>query len=294
MKAFVKFILKTTFLFVISTYVLDFAFTYVFMHSQPYTKAQYIHSLKNQKFDYIFMGSSRVENSVIPEIIENKTNKKTLNLGMSALKLKDMIFMLKLLKEFNIKYNKIFIQVDYSYNKQEEYSRFFSSELLPYASSSNKVMDDYLKVTNQNYVFLKHVPFLKYSNSDQLIGFRKIFLSSLKRTTIFSKNKGYKAIFGSSTKVIEEMPNYIIENNKYQIEIDNFAKKEKINVNYFSTPVSSNTKNLNFFDKLKVNIPTLSNFHNVIAEEKYFNDNCHLNDDGAVVFTNILIEKLKL
>lgn len=294
MNAFVKYILKITLVFIISAYVLDFAFTYVFQHSQPYTKAQYIHTLKNQKFDYIFMGSSRVENSVIPEIIEQKTNKKTLNLGMSALKLKDMIFILKLLKEYNITYKKIFIQVDYSYNFQEDFSKFFSSELLPYANTSNKEINNYLAATNKNYFFLKNIPFLKYSNSEQLIGFRKIFLSSLKRTTIFSKNKGYKAIFGSSTHEIQKMPNFIIESNKYQVEIDNFAKKEKLNINYFSTPVSLNTSNLNFFDKLKSNIPSLTNFHNVIAEGKYFNDNCHLNDEGAIVFTNILIEKLKL
>lgn len=294
MRTFVKYILKITLFLIMSAYLIDFGFTYVFQHSQPYTKAQYIHTLKNQKFDYIFMGSSRVENSVIPEIIEQKTNKKTLNLGMSALKLKDMSFLLKLLKEYNITYDKIFIQVDYSYNKEGDFSKFFSSELLPYTNVSNEEMDDYLAETNANYFFLKYVPFLKYSNSEQLIGFRKIFLSSLKRTTIFNENKGYKAIFGKSIKVIEEMPNYIIESNKYQVEIDNFARKEKLKVNFFSTPVSFNTKNLDFFNKLKINIPSLTNFHNVIANEKYFNDNCHLNHDGAVAFTNILIEKLKL
>lgn len=294
MKTFIKYILKIVVILIISAYALDFMFTYVFQNSQPYTKSQYIHTLKNQKFDYIFIGSSRVENSVIPEIIEQKTNKKTLNLGMSALKLKDMCFLLKLLKEYNITYNKIFIQVDYSYNNEGDFSKFFSSELLPYSNTSNEEMDNYLAETNTNYFFLKNVPFLKYSNSEQLIGFRKIFLSSLKRTTIFNKNKGYKAIFGSSTYEIQKMPNFIIESNKYQVEINNFAKKEKLNIHYFSTPVSLNTSNLDFFDKLKKNIPSLTNFHNVITEEKYFSDNCHLNNDGAIAFTNILIEKLKL
>lgn len=294
MKAFVKYFLKIAVIFIISAYVLDFAFTYVFQNSEPYTKAQYIHTLKNQKFDYIFIGSSRVENSIIPEIIEQKTHKKTLNLGISALKLKDMSYILKLLKEYNITYQKIFIQVDYSYNKQEDFSKFFSSEMLPYSNSSNPIVSEYLNTTNHNYFFLKNVPFLKYSNSEQLIGFRKIFLSSLKRTTIFNQNKGYKALFGSSIKEIQKMPTFIIASNKYQVEIDNFAKKENLNINYFSTPVSLNTSNLDFFDKLKKKIPSLTNFHNVIAEEKYFNDNCHLNNDGAVVFTNILIEKLKL
>lgn len=294
MKKFVKHILKLVLVLIVSAYALDFGFTYIFQNAQPFTKSQYIHSLKNQKFDYIFIGSSRVENSIIPEIIEQKTNKKTLNLGISALKLKDMSYILKLLKEYNITYKRIFIQVDYSYNSPEDFSKFFSSELLPYANNSNSEMDNYLKETNANYFYLKNIPFLKYSNSEQLIGFRKIFLSSLKRTTIFNENKGYKAIFGSSVKEIQKMPNFIIKSNKYQVEIDNFAKKEKLNINYFSTPVSLNTSNLDFFDKLKINIPSLTNLHNVITNDKYFNDNCHLNNDGAVVFTNILIEKLKL
>ncbi len=294
MNTFVKHILKIVLVLIISAYALDFIFTYVFQNSQPYTKAQYIHSLKNQKFDYIFVGSSRVENSIIPEIIEQKTNKKVLNLGIKALKLKDMAFIVRLLKEYDVTYEKIFVQVDYSYNNQEDYSKFFSSELLPYANSANKEMDNYLATTNSNYFFLKNVPFLKYSNSEQLIGFRKIFLSSLKSRNSFEKSKGYFPLYDLSGREIQKMPNFIIERNKYQVEIDNFAKKEKLNVHYFSSPVSLNTSNLNFFDKLKKNIPNLTNLHNVIAEDKYFSDNCHLNHDGAVVFTNILIEKLKL
>ncbi|MES2863884.1 MAG: hypothetical protein V4666_07180 [Bacteroidota bacterium] len=294
MNTFVKYILKIVLVLIVSAYALDFVFSSIYTHFQPYTKAQFIHSLKNQKFDYIFIGSSRVENSVIPEIIEQKTNKKVLNLGIKALKLKDMLFIIKLLKEYNVTYERIFVQVDYSYNFQEDYSKFYSSELLPYANSANKEMDTYLAATNSNYFFLKNIPFLKYSNSEQLIGFRKIFLSSLKSRNSFEKSKGYFPLYNVSTLEIQKMPTFIIESNKYQVEIDNLAKKEKLNIQYFSTPVSLNTSNLNFFEKLKKNIPSLINLHNVIADEKYFSDNCHLNNDGAVAFTNILIEKLKL
>jgi hypothetical protein len=78
------------------------------------------------------------------------------------------------------------------------------------------------------------------------------------------------------------------------MDIINFAKNKKINVCFFTVPVSQNTKNKYFFKKMKSKIPNLYDFHNVIREDKYFSDNCHLNDQGATVFTTILIEKLNL
>ena len=40
------------------------------------TKFQNIRALKNKSIDYVFLGSSRVENVIMPNIIEKKTKKK--------------------------------------------------------------------------------------------------------------------------------------------------------------------------------------------------------------------------
>lgn len=279
---------------VVSAYALDFGFTHVYKNSPSQNKVQYINSLKNQKFDYIFIGSSRVENSVIPEEIEKKTNKKTINLGIKGLKLKDISYIIKLLKDYNVSYKKIFIQIDYSFNNEEESSKFFSFELLPFCNSSNLIIDDYLKSTNKSYFFYKYIPFYKYINSEQLIGFRKVISLLKNKPSIFEFNKGYEPLYGFSSRKLEKIPNSANKKNKYFSEINTFAKSKNLNVIYFSAPVSLKSENLAYFDKLKKTVPQLHNFHNVISEDKFFYDNLHINNNGAISFTNILIEKLKL
>lgn len=294
MNTFVKFILKIILALIACAYVLDFGFTYVYKNATPQNKVQYINSLKNQKIDYIFIGSSRVENSVIAEEIEKKTNKKTINLGIKGLKLKDMSYIIKLLKDYNVSYEKIFIQIDYSFNHEEESSKFFGFELLPFCNSSNPIINEYLESTNESYLQYKYIPFFKYTGSDQLIGFRKVFSSLKNKPSIFKSSKGYEPLYGFSSRKLEKIPNSANKENKYFSEINNFIKSKNLNVIYFSAPVSLKSENLEYFDKLKKNVPQLHNFHNVIAEEKYFYDKLHVNHDGAIAFTNVLIEKLKL
>lgn len=294
MQQFVKHIFKIVFVLIISAYALDFVFTYVYQNSAPQNKAHYIYSLQNQHFDYIFIGSSRVENSIIPDIIEKKTNKKVLNLGITALKLKDISYILELLETYNIKYHKIFVQIDYSYNEQEGYSKFYSTELLPFCTTSNVVIDSYFESTKSNYLFYKYIPFLKYSNAQHLIGFRKIFTMLNQKPAEIILNKGYVPIYGTSTKVDAIIPNSIIKSNKYLAKINEFGIKKNKNLIYFSAPVLVDTKSTSYFNKLKNNVAGLQNFNAVFMEDKYFYNNCHINHDGAVVFTNILIEKLKL
>lgn len=278
----------------ISAYALDFCFTYVYENSLPQNKVQYIHSLKNQKLDYIFIGSSRVENSVIAEEIEKQTNNKTVNLGIKGLKLKDMSYIIRLLKAYNVSYKKIFIQIDYSFNHEEESSKFFRFELLPFCNSSISIIDEYLSETKEDYLLYKYIPFLKYTDSDQLIGFRKVLASLKNKSSYFKSNRGYEPLEGISSRIPEKIPNRVNKENKYFNEINTYVKSENLNVVYFSAPVSLKSENLAYFDELKKIVPQLHNFHNVISEEKYFYDNLHINNAGAVAFTNILIDKLNL
>jgi hypothetical protein len=294
MKTFLMHILKIALMLVISAYLLDFCYTYVYKNSQPQNKVQYLYSLKNKKIDYIFIGSSRVENSVIAQKIENMTNKKTINLGIKGLKLKDISCVIKLLKQFNVSYKRIFIQLDYSFNIEEDHSKFFSSELMPFCYSSDLIINEYLKSTNQSYTYYKYVPFLKYIDSDQLIGFRKVFSSLLNKPSVFDVSKGYEPLYGFSSRKLEKIPNKLSKKNKYLDEINSFAKSKNINVTYFSAPVSLKNENIVYFYTFKKVVPQLHDFHDVISKDEYFYDKLHLNHNGAVVFTNILIEKLKL
>ena len=165
---------------------------------------------------------------------------------------------------------------------------------MPLSNSSNLLIDEYLNSTYKNYVFYKYIPFIKYANSEQLIRFRKMFASLRNKTSVFKFNKGYEQLDGFSNRKLEKIPSNFSGKNKYFNEINNFAKNENLNIVYFSAPVSLKTENSEHFNKLKISIPQLHDFHNVISDEKYFYDNLHVNHVGATAFTNILIENLKL
>jgi hypothetical protein len=227
---------------------LDIIYTQIYKNVVPQNKAQYINSLKDKKIDYIFIGSSRVENSIVSNKIEEETNKRTVNLGIKGLKLRDMTSVIKLLKNNNITFDKLFIQLDYSYNYESEYSKFYSFELLPYYNSTNSIIDEYIENTNKNHLFYKFIPFYKYTQSEELIGFRKIISSLKNKNSILETNNGYQSLKGVSSKQSENIPNEIILNNKYFEELNHFVKSNNIEVVYFSAPISIKTKNPEYFN----------------------------------------------
>ena len=116
---------------IIALFLLDNLYTYVYNNSFPRNKTQYILSLKEgEKLDYIFLGSSRVENSIISSEIERLTGKRTINLGTQGARLDDMNIFLRLLIEKKVKIKRLFIQVDYIYN-YESSSDIVRSQVLP-------------------------------------------------------------------------------------------------------------------------------------------------------------------
>jgi hypothetical protein len=260
----------------------------------PQNKVQYINSLKNRKINYIFIGSSRVENSIVSNQIEKKTNKSTVNLGVRGLRLKDAICIVKLLNYNNVSYDKLFIQLDYSFNYESEFSKFFNFEILPYYNSTNFIIDEYIKSTNEKYLFYKYIPFYMYTQSDELIGFRKILSALFTSISNFEKYNGYEPLEGVSTRQSELIPSEVVKKNKDFVELNVLLKSLKTEVVYFSTPISIECSNQQYFDKLKKVVPSLKNFHNVIKNKEYFFDNLHLNNEGAQQFSDILIKELNL
>ncbi len=95
---------------------LDFGFTTIYKQAVPRTKFQYLRSLANTKVNYIFLGSSRVENGIDPKVIKQLTQKSVANAGYEAAKLGDLYTMLQLVQEYRIKADTIFIQVDYIFD----------------------------------------------------------------------------------------------------------------------------------------------------------------------------------
>lgn len=291
MKKFSKYIVRGILAVLIVMSVLDMVYTKIYETSFPRTKFQYLRSLKNKKVDYIFIGSSRVESGIVPAVIYNITHKTAINLGFQAAKLGDIYTVLQLIKEYNIHFEKILIQVDYIYNIEGGHSNIFEYQMLPFIRENtitNAYSDKYSVNPTANY----YIPFYRYCDNDLKIGFREIFANlSLNRTTVF-KEKGYGSIFGNSTKLEGSLPNIILDRNPILDSIQSFLKRNNMNVIFYCAPVCKNSKNKDFTLKLKTKIPEFIDFSGVLNDDKMFVNCNHLNDSGAKRFTAIFTEQL--
>lgn len=294
MKTFVKHILKVVLMLVLSAYVLEFFYTNIFEKSLPRTKFQNLRALKNQSIDYVFLGSSRVENGVSPKVIKDKIGKNAINLGFQASKMADIYLIFQLLDEYNIKYKKVFIQVDYIFNIEKGFSNVLSYEVLPFINE-NKLLTNHCQFNDSiNFWRNKNLPFYRYSITSQKIGMREIVMNLLKKQTAISVNKGFDPLFGSFSGGKYALPETISNKNKYYDLIANYSLKNKKDVTFFTAPFRILNNDFSFINKLKTKIPNLNDFSNQLPSNKYFQNNSHLNHNGAIAFTNVLIEKLKL
>ena len=291
MKQFSKYILGGIVVILIVMLVLDVVYTKVYETSYPRTKFQYLRSLKNQKVDCIFIGSSRVENGIVPSVITKKTGKTAVNLGFQAAKLGDIYTLLQLIKEYNIQYETILIQVDYIYNIPKGHSTIFEFEMMPFVRD-NAITKAYSDTYSAHPVANYYFPFYRYCRNDLKLGFREIFANFVGKKTNIIPNKGYGAKYGTSNELKGALPDVILDKNKMVDSIQSFVKQNKMKVLFYCAPFCKENQNQNFTTKLQAKIPELHDFSRVLKDDKLFLNCNHLNDTGARRFTEILTEEL--
>ncbi len=294
MKKFVIQIIGVLIVTLMLLLVLDFTYTTIYENAKPRTKFQYLRSLKSTKVNYIFLGSSRVENGIDPFIVENKTKKKCINLGYEAAKLGDIFTVLQLLKSYAIVSDTVFIQVDYIFDING-HSINLPYEMTPFVKD-NPVTKDYLLDYIGKDPSLYYVPFIRYCGSDQKIGFRDVFANLVGKKTRVVENKGYSPLAPRINESIHNkhfsLPASIASHSPYYEKIKKFGAANNIKIVFFCAPFCRHTKNLDYIKKLKTKIPDLYDFSNAIPEDSMFVNCFHLNEMGASKFTEILVEKI--
>lgn len=291
MKQFIKHLTLLVVVTSLSMIAFDAIYTYVFEHAPPRNKTQYLLKLKNEKIDYIFLGSSRVENHIVTRLVEEKTGKKALNFGVQGGRLDDVSLMIKVLINNKIKTEKLFIQVDYLYNFENP-STIVGTESLPYIRS-NKIICEHRK-ENYDYNYNYYVPFYRYGLNDYKLGFREFFNSLIGKKSKVNLTDGFEPISKNFSNKGSSLPETILKSNKNIEEINLICKQNKIEIVYFCAPFCNEMKNINFIDKLKKKIPKLVDFSREINDNKYFKDCSHLNEKGAILFTDKLIDSCLL
>ena len=291
MKQFCKYIVSSIAAVLIVMMVLDLLYTKTYEKGYPRTKFQYLRSLKNKKVDYIFIGSSRVESGIVPSIVKQKTGKEAVNLGFQAAKLADIYTLLQLVKEYNIRYETILIQVDYIYNIESGHSNIFEFEMMPFVRENavtKEYSDSYSEYPMANY----YIPFYRYCNNDLKLGFRELFANIIHKKNNVTKDYGYGAKYGNESKLEGALPALILDKNAELDSIQSFVKQNKMRVIFYCAPFCKNNKNQDFTSKLKEKIQGFRDFSQVINDDTMFQNCNHLNDSGARRFTEIFTEQL--
>lgn len=288
MKKFIKYIIVIFFSVLAITIALDALYTYVYTHAQPRSKTQYLLKLKDKKIDYVFLGSSRVENHIVTKIVEEKTSGTAINIGVQGGKLDVTYLILQLLLENNIQFKKLFIQVDYSYNFQGN-STVFNAETVPYLRS-NSTINNFHKINNPDYLLCYYVPFYRYAVNDYKIGFREFFSSTINKIPSTDFSDGFDPRNEPFSAEKYTLPENVIKSNKTFEQIDSLCKQKNIDVTYFCAPFCNQVVESDFTKKLKQKIPTLKDYSKSILDDKYFVNCGHLNESGAKLFTKMLVE----
>lgn len=290
MRQFLKFIVFRIALIISLLYLLDFVFSAIYRNTNTIrNKNQYILKNKNLNFDYIFLGSSRVEFHVNTKLIDSITQKKSLNLGVSGQDLIDTFLTLKMLKENNIKAKKYFIQLDENITQSNKNSFIGSSYIMPY--TNNSTIKNHLKKYDKKYIYDCYIPFYRYINYGYKIGFRELML------TLIGKSRKVdffiplnKTITDKEKKIIFD--NIIKENKLLLRDIKEFAKKNNLNLYFFTAPYynaknSSSLKQVLLKNNTKIYVDSIKSHFN-------YKDNTHLNSKGANKFTKMLIRDFSL
>jgi hypothetical protein len=158
MKKFGLFLWKLLVLIFALMYFLDWGYTYIYAHANPRNKLQYIRKLNHQKFDVVFLGSSRVANHIDSELFDQLSHKKTINLGVQGANLADNLLQLKLLLSKN-SVDYLFLQIDNNLEVVTT-SNISQAEAIPFIHE--QIIEAHTQKFIQKYQVLKFVPFYIY------------------------------------------------------------------------------------------------------------------------------------
>jgi hypothetical protein len=284
MKRFIKYIVILLGFAIGSSLVLDLLYTMVYHTGAYRNKLMWVRDMDATTLDYVLLGSSRVNYSIQPNLIEEQTGKKGYNLGMNATNIVETI---ALFEEF-LKHNKTktaYVQVDLQYSKETS-DPVGEVVWIPYVHEEE--VYDYFSQYNNSYNYYRYIPFYRYQKYSGRLGFREVASAVLGSGYKYPASRGYMPLEGILQKDEELIPDLVIteENELYQ-KFMQLCKKNNITVHFFTSPYYRLKDD---FQKLHTYLPEYRNFSDSLQQQSYFSDPVHLNTEGARLFTEIFIE----
>ena len=286
MKKFIYLIVKiliATFLLLV---LLDIAYTAVFLQSSNRGKIDNVYNSKARSYDVVILGSSRANNHFVTQLFEDK-GLKTFNYGMSGSHLFEASLLLKLMTERKYKIKNIIIDADLAVSNEKR-SEGVSAKFLPYIHSSKTIEQHFSG--EEDFWKLFYIPFYRYLEFDAPIGFRELYKTARKEPTNTLDNGGFHALGNKKGNMKNDITALKPIHNKYYEEIKQLCKTNKINLIAVMTPMCTNVKGLDYFEKVHQIYPEIYNYENSVEGDQYFSSCGHMNDTGARLFTARIIK----
>ena len=286
MKRFFKLSVVFIFIFFIASLLLDVFFTILLSQSSERNKVENVIHSFGKKYDVIIMGTSRANNHFVTNLFEKK-GLKSFNYGISGSHLFETSLLLKVMIANKFQIKNLILEADLSICnvKRDEGT---TARFMPYIHTNTIIKEHYKNESDFKKLF--YLPFYRYIKFDAKIGFREVYEVLSKKPTNTLQNKGYYPLISDKKGSMKnDISTLKVIRNKYYEEIKKICKQNNINLIVVMTPMCQNTKGLDYFDKVKKQYPEINNFENIVNDDRYFASCGHLNNEGANIFTNYII-----
>lgn len=258
------------------------------------------YTIKKVDSDVIILGSSRANHHYIPSIVEDSLSLSTFNCGKDG---KPFYYSAAMFDAISKRYTPKIVIIDIEPNFLSsgfaDYDEVY--ELYPFYNEN----DMFKKIIHKKSRFenIKIMSSMYKYNSRFIAIFGRIFLPD------YISEKGYMALPNKGYKYPELISKNEIEINdsvdEFTVsllnEIIHISKEKNIKLIFSISPRYStlNYKGINSYKEL-IHILEKTNVHfydnggiSLISNNEFYKDGAHLNDNGARVFTSLLINQIK-
>ena len=287
MKKFLLLIAKILLATLVLLVVLDWVYTTVYLHSRNRGKIESVFNSNAQNYDVVILGSSRANNHFVSQLFEDK-GLKTFNYGMSGAHLFESSLLLKLMAERKYTIKNVILEADLGLCNEKE-SEGIAAKFLPYIHRSETIKAHFSGQKNFNALY--YIPFYRYVTFDALIGFREMYQTASGKPTNLLAHRGYHALGSKPGNMKNDLRPLKPIRNKYYEEIKQICKENHYNLIAVMTPMCSNVKGMDYFEKANAIYPEIYNLENVVQGDQYFSSCGHLNDTGARRFTTVVLNR---
>ena len=270
----------------------DIVYTKIYQDAAPRNKLQYIMGLKNENFDVVFLGSSRVENNIDTRLFHQLSHKKAYNLGVASSGLNDNFLQLKLLLD-KCRVKNVILQLDFNLETINP-THISLAETMPFID--NPIIKEHSRKYNVNFASLYYIPFYRYAINEPKLGLRELFFSFLNKKPKINPSIGYNPKFGTN-KNLQVRENILrekilLQNNAMYDEIKLLCRQKNIKLIVFVAPFCSKMEIGSYIKKIKKIAPNLIDLTKGYPDSMFF-DCEHLNNIGSEKLTESLYEATK-